>query len=271
MTPALQRPADPLPMSATDGFSVRSTAHEQALQRVLMTSKRAAVDVLKGEARIVFKNVALYTPPSHAGVTGRAAESHAKAKVEADIRSLYGTPGEAYDLLPQSTGVADAFWSHYKRGEIADANSILRGTTGSILYPFDGGAHHVKNFRRRYLKGSGFRFFVSDPKELDLYIQMEKENIWWLASGWQDALTALGVKGLPYGTAKHPEAPGSLRVDISSGAIEIAMRNDVRYARQIKDFQRRIQWAMQIRADRMQRNWDNYLAKIAGESGLKKA
>lgn len=258
-------------MSDTDGFSVRNTAHEQGLQRVMSTSKRVAVDVLKSEARIVFKNVALYTPPAHAGVTGRSAETHAKAKVAADIRALYGTPGEAYDLLPQSTGVADAFWSHYKQGEISEANDILRGTTGSIIYPFDDGAFHKKNFRQRRRGGSGFRFFVSDPEELDLYIKFSQEQIWFLASGWQDALTALGATSLPYGTAKHPEAPGGLRVDISSGAIEIAMRNDVTYARQIKDFSRRIQWAMQIRADRMQKNWDNYLEKLAAGSGFKKS
>lgn len=256
-------------MSQTDGFHVRSTAHEQAIERVLATSKRAAVEVLKSEARIVFQNVARYTPPGHAGTIGKAAESHAKTKIEADIRALYGTPGEAYDLLPQSTGVADAFWSHYKRGEISDANDILRGTTGSILYPFDAGEFHRKNFRQRRRKGSGFRFFVSDPGEIDLYIQMQQENIWWLASGWQEALRALGVKNPPYGSAKHPEAPGGLRVEITASAIEIAMRNDVRYARQVKDFQRRIKWAMDVRADRMQRQWDFYLAKLAGESGLK--
>jgi hypothetical protein len=99
---------------------------------------------------------------------------------------------------------------------------------------------------------------------------MEQENIWWLASGWQDALTALGVKGLPYGTAKH-NAPGRLKVDITTGSIEITMTNEVAYARQIKDIQRRIQWAMQLRADRMQRNWDNYLTKIAAGSGMKKS
>jgi hypothetical protein len=254
-------------MSLTDGFHVRSSAHEAALQRVLMTSKRAAVEVLKGEARILFKNVAAYTPPAHAGTTGRAAETHAKAKVAADIRSLYGTPGEAYDLLPQHDGQADAFWGYYKRGEIREASDLLRAATGSILAPFDAGVHHKRNFRRR---ARNFRFFVSDPEELTLYVQMEQENIWWLASGWQDALTALGVKGLPYGTAKH-NAPGRLKVDITTGSIEITMTNEVAYARQIKDIQRRIQWAMQLRADRMQRNWDNYLTKIAAGSGMKKS
>lgn len=253
-------------MSATDGFLVTSTAHEQALQRLLSTSKRAAVDVLKDEARIVFKNVALYTPPAHAGVTGKAAETHAKAKIAADIHSLYGTPGEAYDLLPQHSGVADAFWSHYKRGEITDASSILRETTGSILHEFDAGVHHRKNFRRR---ARNFRFFVTDPQELEMYIQMQQESIWFLASGWEDALSALGVKSLPYGTGKHSEAPGSLQVDITTGGIQITMRNDVSYARAVKDIQRRIRWAMEIRADRMQRNWDNYLAKLAGAAGLK--
>lgn len=254
-------------MSETDGFHVRSSAFEAGLQRVLMTSKRAAVDVLKSEARIVFTNVARYTPPAHAGTLGKAAESHAKVKVAADINSLYGTPSEAYDLLPQHNGQADAFWGYYKRGEIREASDLLRSATGSILAPFDAGVHHRRNFRRR---ARNFRFFVSDPEELALYVQMEQENIWWLASGWENALAALGVKGIPYGVQKH-DAPGRLKVDITTGSIEITMTNEVAYARQVKDIQRRIKWAMEVRADRMQNTWDNYLAKIAGESGLKKA
>jgi hypothetical protein len=248
---------------------ISSARHEAAIQRVMSTSKRTAVEVLKGEAKLVFTEVAKVTPPSHTGVTGRTAEKHAKTKIAAEIYSLYGGPDDAYDAIAEkSPAKASAFWYLHKHDETADANAILREATGSILYPFDGGVHHRRNFKKSAKRKRGFTFFVSNPQSLDSYVQQEQSHVWWLASGWEDALTALGAK-LPYGVGKL-NAPGSIKVDITNDRITITMGNDVKYARQVRDIERRIKWAMEIRADRMQKNWDNYISRIAGESGMKK-
>lgn len=253
----------------SSGLTVSSARHEAALERLLSTSKRTAEEVLKGEARIVFKNVALYTPPAHQGVTGKAAERHAQAKVGADIYALYGTPGDAYDAIAvKSPGKASAFWLLNEQGETRAASDILREATGSILYPFDGGKHHRTNFRKRIRRGNaGFTFYVSNPQSLDVYVQQQQSHVWWLSGGWEDALTALGVRGMPYGVGKH-DAPGTLRVHLTDTRLEVAMVNNVSYAAGVKDINRRILWAMDVRADRMQRNWDNYLARLAGQAGM---
>lgn len=235
----------------------------------MSTSKRSAVEVTKSEAKLVFVEVARVTPPTHAGVTGRAADQHAKTKVASDIYSLYGTPGDAYDAIAErSPAQASAFWYLNENDETSAANDILREATGSILYPFDGGVHHQRNFRKSAKRKKGFTFYVSNPQSLDVYVQQEQSHVWWLASGWEDALSALGAK-LPYGVSRH-NAPGTLRVEITNDRISITMTNDVGYAREVKDLERRIRWAMEIRADRMQRNWDNYIARIASASGMKK-
>lgn len=258
-------------------LTINANAHLAAFSRMAATSKKTLPTLWKEEARICFggsgsmPGVAGITPPYGEGglQSTRKAESHAKAKIAADIHALYGTPGEAYDLLPQSTGVADAFWSHYKKGEIADANSILRETTGSILYPFDDGKFHRNNFRRRRRGGSGFKFYVSDPEELELYIKFEQEQIWWLTSGWLDPLTALGAK-LPAGVKRHSEAPGNLNVVINDAEISIAIRNDVSYAGSIKDMSRRIKTVMnEWRVARLDRMWANYQEQIAKAAGFK--
>lgn len=234
----------------------------------MSTSKRTATEVLKAEAKLVFVEVAKITPPSHAGVTGRTAEKHGKTKIAAEIRSLYGAADDAYDAIAEkSPAKASAFWYLHSHDETADANAILREATGSILYPFDGGVHHRRNFRKGSNRKRGFTFYVSNPQALDLYIQQQQSHVWWLASGWEDALTALGAR-LPFGVSRH-DAPGSLKVEATNDRIVITMGNDVKYARQVKDIERRIRWAMEIRADRMQKNWDNYMSRIAGESGMK--
>lgn len=251
----------------TEGITVTSSKHEAALQRLMSTSKKTAVEVLTQRSRIVFKTVAKYTPPGHAGVLGRAAQAHAKAKVAADIYSLYGTPNDAYDAVAEKNpGDAQAFWYLLKQGDTAGASDIVRANTGSIIAPFDDGTHHRRNFRRR---GNRFRFFVSDPKNLKAYVQLEQEQVWWLASGWEDALSALGVKDIPYGVGKH-DAPGTLRVEITDQRIAITMVNEVGFASAVKDINRRIAWAMGLDADTMQRNWDNYMEKLAAGVGMKK-
>ena len=249
-----------------DGITVTSSKHEAALQRLASTSKKAAIDVTRDRAKIVFKTVAQYTPPAHAGTLGKQAEIHAKAEVATDIYSLYGTPNDAYDAVQaKSPGQAQEFWYLFKHGDIPGASSVVRETTGSILAPFDEGIHHRRNFRRR---GRNFRFFVSDPKNLKAYVQLEQEQVWWLGSGWETALSALGVKNLPYGIAKH-HAPGTLRVEVSDTLIDITMVNQVGFASNVKDINRRIQWAMGLDADTMQRMWDHYLVKLAGGAGMK--
>lgn len=250
---------------------VSSARHEAALQRFMSASKRTGAEVLKQEAKLVFTEVAKITPPSHADAKGRAAEQHAKSKIAADLYGLYGTPNDAYDLIAEkSPAQASAFWYLNEHNETSAANDILREATGSIIYPFDGGAYHRKNFRKRNRgKRSGFSFFVSNPQSLDLYVQQQQSHVWWLAGGWEEALTALGAK-LPYGVSRH-NSPGSLKVETNGDRIVITMVNEVGYAREVKDLERRILWAMDVRADRMQKNWDNYLARLAGQSGLKKA
>lgn len=247
---------------------ISSARHEAAIQRVMSTSKRTAAEVLKAEARLVFTEVAKITPPSHAGVTGRTAEQHAKSKIAAEINSLYGTANDAYDAIAEkSPAKASAYWYLHSNDETAEANAVLREATGSILYPFDGGTHHRRNFKKSASRRKGFMFYVSNPQALDLYIQQQQGHVWWLASGWEDALSALGAK-LPFGVSRH-NAPGSLKVEVTNERIIITMGNDVTYARQVKDIERRILWAMNIRADRMQKNWDNYMGRLAGTSGRK--
>ena len=250
-----------------DGITVTNSRHEAALARLVSTSKRGAVVVLTERAKTVFKTVAKYTPPGHAGVTGRAAETHAKAKIATDIYSLYGTPSDAYEAVQEkSPGQADAFYYLLKHGDVPGASGIVRETTGSIIAPFDDGVYHRRNFRRR---ARNFRFFVSDPKNLKAYVQLQQEQVWWLAGGWEPALSALGVKDIPYGITKH-SAPGTLKVSITDALISIAMLNNVGYASEVKDIERRVAWAMGLDADTMDRMWDHYMAKLAGEVGMKK-
>jgi hypothetical protein len=261
-----------------DGPTLTFERHQTAFARMASTSKKTLPELWREEARICFggsgsmPGVAGITPPYGEGKlqNARSAEAHARAKVAADIYGLYGTPGDAYDAIQEKApGQAGPFWYLLQHKDVAGASDVLRAATGSIIHPFDGGVHHRRNFRKGKKGGRGFRFYVSDPKNLKAYVQLEQELIWWLASGWAEPLQALGAR-LPTGVKRHP-APGHLTVTINESVISIEASNDVRYAREIADMERRIMTVMNDwRVARLDRAWDFYLAKLARESGLKK-
>lgn len=261
-----------------DGPSLVFDRHQEAWQRMAMFSKKSAEELWIEEARICFggtgsmPGVAGITPPYGEGKlqNARSAEAHAKSKIAADINSLYGSPGDAFEAIQEKApGQAQAFWYLYKHNDVPGASDILRAETGSIIHPFDDGVYHRRNFRRRSRGGRNFRFYVSDPKNLKAYVQLEQEMVWWLASGWAEPLRELGAK-LPTGVTKHAGAPGDLQFKFTNGLLSIEISNDVSYAGAIADMERRIMTVMNDwRVARLDRMHENYLAKLAGSSGMK--
>lgn len=243
---------------------IHSERHSLALARLASTSKRAAVDIVKQEFGLMLTEVAKYTPPAGAGVTGKKAEAQGRAAVAADIYATYGTPGDAYDAIARAggpAGRADAFWSLHKAGQRSDAASIVRSATGKSFSRFDGGtAHRRQRIGVRRRRRADPLYFVSDPEALEAYVREMQGEVWTLASGWAPALQALGRK-LPYGVGKQ-NAPGTLRVKINDARIEIVAIDGLPWASQVAGINRRILWAMNRRADALDRRWDNFIRNV---------
>lgn len=254
------------------GLTIRSEAFEVALARLATSSKKGAVEVMRDEARRLFVEVGKVTPPAGGAkgntLQGLKAEKAGKAAIVRDFHAVYGTPSRAYDdLKAKSTeDRADAFWASFKNGRLDAAQSIVRADLGKSLSPFDGGKA-VKSFRGKKRKKEAL-FYITDTKPFQAAIEEAQSHVWYLASGWADALKALGVKSLPFGMNKQ-NGPGLLRVIVTDRNIEITMRNEVRYARRIQGLQDQIDFAMRVRVGKLDRAWDNYLKKLAREVGLK--
>lgn len=125
----------------SDGLTINLDGHMAAFSRMASASKKDLPTLWHQEARICFggtssmPGVADITPPYSQDTyrNARAAKEHADAKLEADIRSLYGTPGEAYEAI-QSTApaAASAFWLLQSSGQESDASDLLRKATSSL-------------------------------------------------------------------------------------------------------------------------------------------
>lgn len=257
----------------SDGLVINAAPFDAALARLIATSKRAAVDVLKQQARLLFVEVAKVTPPAGGAkgntLQGIAAERAGKLAVVRDLHSIYGMPGRAYSDLLATSGRdrADAFWSCYKENRMDAAALIVRNDLRKSFVPFDGGKA-ARGFLGRKRKPEAL-FYITNPASLQMHIRELQQRVWFLASGWADALSALGVR-LPYGVGRHSSAPGMLKVVANDDRIEITMTNDVRYARQVKNLRAQIDFAMRVRTDALQRSWDDWMTRLARESGLKR-
>lgn len=250
---------------------IHSEAFSAALARLASSSKRAAVDVMKQQAKLLFVEVAKVTPPNggKSGNTlqGRQAEKAGKLAIVRDYYQIYGTPSTAYQDLRKATGQdrADAFWSALRNNRPDSANQILRTDLGRSFSPFDNG-RAARRFRGKQRKKEAL-FYVENPDEIEAAIKAAQSHVWYLAGGWKDALLALGAK-LPYGIAKGG-GPGILRVIANDKEIDIRMINKTSYARQIKGLQAQIDFAMKVRTGSLQRQWDDYLKKLARQNGLR--
>lgn len=256
----------------SSGITITNSAFDHALMRLMSTSKKAAVDVMKDEARRLFVEVGKVTPPAGGAkgntLQGLKAEKAGKAAIVHDYHEIYGTPSRAYDdLKAKSTeDRADAFWASFKNGRLDAAQSIVRADLGKSLSPFDGG-RAAKAYRGKQRKKEAL-FYITDTKPFQAAIEEAQSHVWYLASGWADALKALGVKRLPFGMNKQ-NGPGLLRVIVTDRNIEITMRNEVSYARRVKGLQDQIDFAIRVRVGKLDRAWDEYLKKLAREVGLK--
>lgn len=250
---------------------IHSEAYSAALARLASTSKRAAVDVMKQQARLLFVEVAKVTPPAggKAGNTlqGREAEKAGKLAVVRDFHMTYGTRSLAYDDIRAAAGEqrAKAFWSQLSNDNLPLASAILKDAVGKSLSPFDGGKAARSMIGKKRKKE--VLFYVSNAEQLAAAIQAAQSHVWHLASGWRDALETLGAR-LPYGIAKGT-GPGLLRVIVNDREIEIRMINQVSYARRLKGLQAQIDFAMKVRTGALQRSWDDYLKRLARQSGLR--
>jgi len=259
----------------SDGFVFpTSSSFDAALQRLASTSKKSAIDVMRQQARLLFVEVAKITPPGggKAGETqyGKSAEKVGKLAINRDVHQVYGTPRRAFeDLKATNPSEAGAFWSAYKEGRTAAAAAIVKRELGKSFAPFDGGkvsrsmlGKYIGKDRRKKVI-----FYITDPANLDAYIKNIQTHVWWLASGWSEALKALGAK-LPYGVGKH-QSPGQLKVTVTDQMIDITMTNDVRYARQIKNLQSQIDFAMKVRRGSLDRQWQDWMNRLARTSGFR--
>ena len=103
---------------------------------------------------------------------------------------------------------------------------------------------------------------------LRAYVKMKQGRVGYLASGWNRTAQKVGYKP-PEWIARHGSANGSVRLHSSARKFSMKTTNAIRYARDVDGLERRIQVALNMQANNMERKVDDYLQKQAASIGLK--
>lgn len=260
----------------TKEITVNLQRFETSFSAWMAGSKRSVEAGARQQMKGIIRTVVKITPPGHSVetdtgtslVVGVAAKRAGEATVKRDIRSIYGTPREAYELIKAvSIPKAKAFWKHSSAGEFENASTISREVIGKGLYAFDDGKlHHTLTKGKRPRPARYRGFYVTDPTALKDYIKAEQGHVFWLAAGWTEAARAFGVS-LPQMIARHP-APGDVLIQVTEERIRLVALNAVEYASGITDMQRRIQYAVDFQAGAMDRILADKLQEEAKRAGL---
>lgn len=248
----------------------------ESLEKRVATGSRDLYTVAAEQLRGVYRTIIEITPPAHSGVTGKAAEAHGKALVASDIRKIYGTPGDAYDRIAEtSRAKASAFWLLRKKRKPQQAAEILQKVTGKRFYAFDGGTLHrrMRNARGRVAGKAAYNgkygFYVESAKDVEDYIEAVQADVGYLMGGWRDIANKLGIPLLEF--AARQNSPSLARVEITPFRLGIYAENSIPWA-SYAGVERRVQWAIDRQEEKMERAYQHFIeTKFWKDKGFKVA
>lgn len=198
--------------------------------RFLATSKRDHLVVMREQARGVIREVIALTPPGRPGST--SGRSRGAAKVKADILKLVkGTNAEA----------------RVQRRDIA--------------------AIHASRRRKGRVTAEISPRIVVPMEALRAYILARQKRVGHLASGWNTAAARLGYR--PPAWVWRQDGPGAVEIRVTDKDLRIRATNQVAYASEISMLNRRIQTALNLQRNKMERRLAHYLKQSAARSGFK--
>jgi hypothetical protein len=277
-------------MSA-DGIIIETAQFNDAMARALAQSKREPVVFMKEQARGVVKKIIGVTPPasitpaatdydgnqSWSVIQGGAAKRYGQATVSSDIRKLYGTRADAVRLMKNHAthaGMVKGFVKSVSSGELSRAKELFRYVTGKGIAPFDGGALHRQqrlNAIRSHRGGVGriknVFYYITNDDALKQYIKEMQARVGFLASGWNQACAILGVR--PPVWIWRQNGPGTASVEVDERGITIKMINNVGYASEMDDWERRIQYALDSQVAAINRRSERFLKTIFNSPDFK--
>lgn len=213
-------------MSATLKFD--TSKFEKSIKAYAAGSRKTGEQVLRDQAKLFVRDVAMVTPPNQ----GKFTQRNGVARVKGDIAKIMRPVGLA-------------------KNDPAVVHKRFRNRVGRVS----------SDFRGRGKKDR--RWAVSKPR-LDAYRAKKLAKVGLLASGWVAAAMKFGAR-LPKWIARHGSALGQVRVSVSREGLSIRISNSVPYVGNVKGLRRQVQWALNNRARQMDKQLEDLAIKRAAK------
>lgn len=219
-------------MSETRVFSLNAREYQKQFERVFRNGKKSAKEFGEQQTKLFLKEAIELTPPGGKGTTGQAAKKRGEEAVETDLNRLFVGVNKG-----QAEGV-----------DLAQKHRSARTSRGRI-------------------RKKPARVWKVRKAELASYIAKVKRMVGWLAAGLNIAASRFGYKP-PQWVWRHP-TPGAVDVRFSDRGFFVRVTNSAGFASNVKDLNRRFQWALDNRAKALKRLADDYAKKLKAGTKLR--
>lgn len=226
-------------------FEHAQEAFDQAFHRLLVNSKMSTDELWQQQVRGIVRNLFAVTPP----MGGR----HASIK--------YPAPGE------KSRGVVIKFGEGKNKGVVSQASDIEYAFQKSKTSD----ANVLNQYLARRTKKKRFRRFGEKIKATSGDIQIVKKNLesrqGITASGWNAAVSKLGIAGIPKWITRHGgKVPSKISInETKDGVYNFEAINSTTHVAS-RRIERRITWAINAQVESIERWLKNYNEKLLREA-----
>lgn len=240
--------------TATSGMELEVDSREfnRQLAIYVQVVGRSMEEELGRQARLFLERAVRMTPPGKdnggRGSTQTEARARGVATVRRDLRRLF----RPVDLRG-SRRLTHLFgrpveppWEIPQRERHPDVAAVYR-------------SHRRKTRRGRHEAYRAGGNYV-DRRKLAALEKALLARVGWLAGGWNPAARQLSAR-VPSWARRHGTAPGMVRVTATAAALEVYIRNDVRYAASVEGLRRRVQRALDAQARAMERQIPHLLRR----------
>ena len=212
----------------------------QSINRLAFELNRAPRDVCEEAARGFVREMVKITPPGSSGTSGSAAKKSGEKSILIGIASVLEEAGAGFHGPFEDPAAVHARARNPRTGR-TDKRVLKGAARGSGKSQVDASA--LRAFQKKTLALVGL-----------------------LAGGWNASAEKLGVK-LPAWVARHATSRGSVVIKTNGYNFSITLNNEVKFVGGVKDYERRLEWAVKQQAKKMDRQCDFLLKRALRRSG----
>lgn len=247
-------------------FNIDTNDFFKAVALYSQKSVKSTQEIVKQQSRLIIKNIIDLTPPSNGFSKGSAAKKAGEQTIDNDLTRIFSVirPEQKQAFIDFNGGKsAKQQFGHrgakaigtvqdivLDKSEIAKFHNDRRKSNGRVKGGKGGAGMTNRSRAMRLTTGLKKSDLIAldvgyiTPQEKSWYSKLLKKRVGFLASGWNAAASAVGLK-LPTWINRHGSQFGDCSgIKTTSEAVSIKFSNYIKYGSNAKNLDKRVQKAI---------------------------